>query len=500
VVAAAGSVDHDALVELVRPTSTFPMGRAASDRPRLASTGRLSVLEKDTEQAHICYGVTCLNAHHPDRFALAVLDTVLGGGMSSRLFQEIREKKGLAYAVYSFHALYQDTGQFTVYAGTRPGNAEQVVASSRPRSSGCSTSGLTAEDLSRAKESIKGHLVLGLESTRNRMTRLGKNAVTGGELLSVDEIVERVDAVDPEHPSVSPSEVLEQGRACSHDRAVLRERRQAHLVSLRPRGGEDTDDRRTRIWSRRSHGARGRAGRHRRDGMRVVAAVDPATKGVPRSTTGRRASLTCSADLATASIASRPHVMVDFTHPDAVEGNLRTRCRGVDCVVGTTGLPRRRSREIADDGARGHVPLRRAELRHRRGPDDAFAAEAARFMPHVEIIELHHDRKADAPSGTAMRTAALIADARARSPDPGPRDRDSPRVHGEPLVEDVRALVRLPGLVAHQEVSSAGRVRPSRSVTTRSTAPRSCRASSSPCEVVGPAAGSIVGLEKLMGE
>lgn len=213
VVAAAGSVDHDALVELVRTHLVLPEG-PRSDRPAAEppSTGRLAVIEKETEQSHICYGVSCMNARHPDRFALSVVDTVLGGGMSSRLFQEIREKKGLAYAVFSFHALYQDTGQFTVYAGTRPSNAEEVVRLIQTEIERLLTSGLTAEELSRAKESIKGHLVLGLESTRNRMTRIGKNAVTGGELLSVDEVVERIDAVDLENTHRVATEVLDRER------------------------------------------------------------------------------------------------------------------------------------------------------------------------------------------------------------------------------------------------------------------------------------------------
>ncbi len=209
VVAAAGSVDHDALVDLVRTHLDLPRGprstRPAAEAP---DTGRLAVLRKDTEQAHICYGATCLSARHPDRFALTVLDTVLGGGMSSRLFQEIREKKGLVYSVYSFHALYQDTGQFTVYAGTRPSNAEQVVRLIQAEIARVLDSGITAEELDRAKESIKGHLVLGLESTRNRMTRLGKNLVTGGELLSVDEVVNRIDAVDRETVSRLAHDVL----------------------------------------------------------------------------------------------------------------------------------------------------------------------------------------------------------------------------------------------------------------------------------------------------
>jgi predicted Zn-dependent peptidase len=209
VVAAAGSVDHDAIVELVEKYLRLPEGPRSS-RPAATSpsTGRLDVITKETEQAHICYGVSCLNARHADRFTLAVIDTVLGGGMSSRLFQEIREKQGLAYAVFSFHALYQDTGQWAIYAGTRPENAEQVVGLIKSEIDKLLDSGLTADELSRAKESIKGHLVLGLESTRNRMTRLGKNAVTNGELLSVDEVVERIDGVDLESAHRVAADIL----------------------------------------------------------------------------------------------------------------------------------------------------------------------------------------------------------------------------------------------------------------------------------------------------
>jgi predicted Zn-dependent peptidase len=196
VVAAAGNIDHDRLVALTERFLTMPPGpRSARPAAHAPSASRLAVLEKETEQAHICWGVSTMNAHHEDRFVLAIIDSVLGGGMASRLFQEIREKKGLAYAVYSFHALYQDTGQFTVYAGTRPNNAEQVIRLIQAEAERMKAQGITPDELFRAKESIKGHLVLGLESTRNRMTRLGKNEATGGEILSVDEVVRRVDGV-----------------------------------------------------------------------------------------------------------------------------------------------------------------------------------------------------------------------------------------------------------------------------------------------------------------
>jgi predicted Zn-dependent peptidase len=115
--------------------------------------------------------------------------------MSSRLFQEIREKRGLAYSVYSFSALYQDTGEFAVYAGTRPDNAEEVIRLVQVEMERIAEAGVLPEELDRVRQAAKGHLVLGMESTRNRMTRLGKNEVTGGEILSADEIMERFDSV-----------------------------------------------------------------------------------------------------------------------------------------------------------------------------------------------------------------------------------------------------------------------------------------------------------------
>ncbi len=199
VVAAAGDVDHEALVELVERHLRLPEGRGGTRVHASPETeSRLEVLRKDTEQAHICWGVPGLDACDDERFVLSVLDSTLGGGMSSRLFQEIREKKGLAYAVYSYHSLYQDTGAYTVYAGTRPGNMEQVVRLVQAEIEKLKQDGITAEELDRAKESMKGGLVLGLESTRNRMTRLGKAYVTGAPILSLDELVERVEAVTGE--------------------------------------------------------------------------------------------------------------------------------------------------------------------------------------------------------------------------------------------------------------------------------------------------------------
>lgn len=196
VVAASGALAHEDIVAMVREKLTLPEGqRSERVHAKPVTEPRLKVVTKETEQAHICWGVAGLTSRDPDRFKAAVLDGVLGGGMSSRLFQEIREKRGLTYAVYSYQAQYQDTGEFVVYAGTRPDNALEVIGLIKDEIAKVTDSGITADELDRVRESIKGQMILGLESTRSRMTRLGKAEVTDGELLSLDEIVERIDAV-----------------------------------------------------------------------------------------------------------------------------------------------------------------------------------------------------------------------------------------------------------------------------------------------------------------
>ncbi|MBE0477234.1 MAG: insulinase family protein [Coriobacteriia bacterium] len=213
---AAGHVDHGDFVKAVRERLRLTEGpRSVRERTEAVTERRAVSLPKETEQAHVCYGVSGLNAHAEDRFVLSVLDSILGGGMSSRLFQEIREKRGLAYAVYSYHSLYQDTGQFTIYAGTRPGNMEQVVGLIKAEVAKVVTDGVTPEELHRAKESIKGHLVLGLENTRNRMTRLGKAETIQGEILTIDELVGRVDSVTREDVLRVARELFSDGRVLS---------------------------------------------------------------------------------------------------------------------------------------------------------------------------------------------------------------------------------------------------------------------------------------------
>jgi len=199
VIAAAGSVDHDELVAMARDRDTA--ARAAP--PRLGGAPRpgrptLEFERKDTEQYHVCLGAPGVSRHDDRRFALRVLDAILGGTSSSRLFQEVREKRGLAYSVYSFSSQYADTGQVGVYVGTGPehlAEAMRVLAAELDRQREDPASG---EELDRAKENAKGRLVLSLESTATRMNRLGASIITGVPLLSVDELIDRIDRVTVE--------------------------------------------------------------------------------------------------------------------------------------------------------------------------------------------------------------------------------------------------------------------------------------------------------------
>ncbi|MEJ3744019.1 pitrilysin family protein [Actinomycetes bacterium KLBMP 9797] len=200
VVAAAGNLDHDAVVDLVSRSLALGGGDAspAPLRPTPAVPTRPAdtvIQAKDTEQAHLVLGCPALARMDERRFALGVLNNVLGGGMSSRLFQEIREKRGLAYSVYSYASQYADTGLFAVYAGCAPGKVDEVLELTRAELAAVAASGVTEAELARGKGMSKGSYVLGLEDTGSRMSRLAKGELLYGDLLSVDELLAQVDAV-----------------------------------------------------------------------------------------------------------------------------------------------------------------------------------------------------------------------------------------------------------------------------------------------------------------
>ncbi|WP_018353569.1 M16 family metallopeptidase [Longispora albida] len=217
VIAASGSLDHAAVVKLVRAAlkDTHLLGGDAQpvpERPqgKLVKTrsGQLSVIDKDTEQAHLVLGCTSMNRFDERRFALGVLNNVLGGGMSSRLFQQVREQRGLAYSVYSYTTQYADAGLFAVYAGCTPGKADEVLRIVQDELAEVAANGITAAELARGKGMLKGGFVLGLEDTGSRMSRLGKGELLYGELLSVDELLQRVDAVTLDEVCAIATELL----------------------------------------------------------------------------------------------------------------------------------------------------------------------------------------------------------------------------------------------------------------------------------------------------
>jgi predicted Zn-dependent peptidase len=201
VVAAAGSIDHEALVGLVErmaeklgpPPARRPAARVAFGA---APAPTLRFQRKDTEQYHVCLGAPGLSRSDKRRFAASILDGVLGGSASSRLFQEIREKRGLAYAVYTFSSQYADTGQIGIYVGTREENLVACLEIVAEQLDAMANGDVREEEVVRAKENLKGRIMLSMELTSNRMSRLGKSVVTDSELLSLDRILAEIDAVE----------------------------------------------------------------------------------------------------------------------------------------------------------------------------------------------------------------------------------------------------------------------------------------------------------------
>jgi len=193
VVVACGHVDHDELVALCElHLAKLGTGtRNTRDVVEITPADSFALLKKDTEQAHIVYGMPGIPLGDADRYAASLLDTVFGGGMSSRLFQEVREKRGLAYAVYSTNVPYYGAGQFVVYAGTRPSNMMELISIIRREIKKLLETGLTAGELERAREQVIGHIVLSMESTSQRMAKLGSNSISDLEILSLDESIRR---------------------------------------------------------------------------------------------------------------------------------------------------------------------------------------------------------------------------------------------------------------------------------------------------------------------
>jgi predicted Zn-dependent peptidase len=209
-VTAAGNVDHDAFVALVEGYFANFTGTCVLPTPEspLATPNAL-FRHKDSEQAHVVLGARGISACDDRRYALSVLDTILGGGMSSRLFQEIREKRGLVYTVYTFQAAYRAAGLFGVYAGASPQNVQACIDVIGEQFEALREHGVTPAELQLAKEHMKGSLTLSLESSSSRMIRLGRNEFAFGRQISPEEIEERVDAVTGDEVRAVAADLLQ---------------------------------------------------------------------------------------------------------------------------------------------------------------------------------------------------------------------------------------------------------------------------------------------------
>jgi predicted Zn-dependent peptidase len=217
VIAAAGNFEHATVVRLIRkalagtPLDSAPAApagyRSATSRVRVLPAQTV-VRTRETEQAHVVLGGSGIGRMDERRFALGVLNNVLGGGMSSRLFQEIREKRGLAYSVYSYGSQYADAGLFGVYAGCAPGKIEEVLDLTRAELDRVAAKGVTVEEISRGKGMVKGSYVLGLEDTGSRMSRLAKSELLYGDLMGVDQLLARVDEVTLEEVNELAADLL----------------------------------------------------------------------------------------------------------------------------------------------------------------------------------------------------------------------------------------------------------------------------------------------------
>lgn len=218
VVAAAGNVDHNKVVRQVRAAfdkAGAPQGLAAPVAPRagrktLRAAGRMELLGRKTEQAHVILGMPGLARTDDRRWAMGVLNTALGGGMSSRLFQEVREKRGLAYSVYSYTSGFADCGLFGVYAGCRPSQVHDVLKICRDELDHVAQHGISDDEIGRAIGQLRGSTVLGLEDTGALMHRIGKSELCWGEQMSVDAMLERISAVAPDEVRAVARDILGQ--------------------------------------------------------------------------------------------------------------------------------------------------------------------------------------------------------------------------------------------------------------------------------------------------
>ncbi len=214
VFAAAGALDHERVLDAVgERLEGLSGGESPSRQPPLAAPVPFTLCSRPTEQAHLVVATRALDRHASRRWALELLEQLLGGGVSSRLFQEVRERRGLAYSVYADSTLYDDAGVLSVYAGTAPGKAAEVVGLLEQQLGLLAEAGCTTDEVDLAKGHFRSSMLMAMEESGSRMSWIGRNQLLLGRQLGVDEVLEQVGAVTPDDISALASELLGQDRA-----------------------------------------------------------------------------------------------------------------------------------------------------------------------------------------------------------------------------------------------------------------------------------------------
>ncbi|WP_409294335.1 M16 family metallopeptidase [Peribacillus sp. SCS-26] len=208
VVSIAGNIDEDFIKETEKYFGSYTGGKRTSEAVKADFHQNSFSRKKETEQAHVCLGFNGLPIGHENVYSLVTLNNILGGSMSSRLFQEVREQRGLAYSVYSYHSAYQENGLVTIYGGTGANQLNVLLETIHETIGKLKAEGITGRELRNSKEQLKGSLMLSLESTNSRMSRNGKNELLLGRHRSLDEIVEEIDSVTEEKVNALGKEIF----------------------------------------------------------------------------------------------------------------------------------------------------------------------------------------------------------------------------------------------------------------------------------------------------
>jgi predicted Zn-dependent peptidase len=210
IVTAAGNLTHEELLQLLEPhLKPIAAGNGRFESALPAYERRIELVEKDLEQVHVCLGLRGVQQNHPQRYDAFIMNAILGGSMSSRLFQEVREKSGLAYSVYSYIASHADAGSLVVYAGASPDNATELLEIMLRELGRFKVEPVPDDQLEGAREQLKGNLLLSLESSDNRMSRLAKNEIYFGMPMPLSEIMEGFDRVNADSIQQLANEILD---------------------------------------------------------------------------------------------------------------------------------------------------------------------------------------------------------------------------------------------------------------------------------------------------